>query len=321
MLAERIDADLAAGRHDHVVAELEALVQQHPLRERFRGDLMLALYRSGRQNEALDAYESGRRMLRDDLGLDPTRELRELQVAILQQDGDLDVEPANVRARRHLPTPATRLIGQRDEVEAIRALVLRGGARLVTLTGPGGVGKTRLGLQVAHELAASFADGVYFVGLAPVQEPDLVVSAVAQALGTKQLAGATLLESLQRHLGDRQILLLIDNFEHVDRAAPLLSELLAAAPGLQVLVTSRSRLRLYGEHDHPVPPLSLPDLRRPSDVAELTTFDVVSLFSSRAQAVAHDFEITHANARALAELCVRLDGLPLAIELAAAPRR
>ena len=263
LLDERIEADLALGRHADLIAELQALVLQHPRRERLRGELMLALYRSGRQSDALSCYEETRRYLRDELGLDPSPQLRELETAILRQDSGLSVEPEPLRARRHLPVPVTRLIGRGDEVEAVRSLVQHEGARLVTLTGPGGVGKTRLGLEAASELAECFPDGVYFVALAPVQDQSLVVSTIASVLGAQERAGRSLLESLRDHLSDRRLLLLIDNFEHLDAAAPVISELLAGAPSLQIIVTSRSRLDLYGEHEYVVEPLQLPDPQRP----------------------------------------------------------
>ena len=193
------------------VTELEQLATEHPLRERLRGLLMLALYRAGRQAEALDAYAEIRQAL-DELGLEPAAELRALQGAILRQDAALDVEPEAVRQRRHLPAPATPFIGRREEVDAVKDL-LRGETRLVTLTGPGGAGKTRVALRVAHELADAFADGVWFVGLAPLVDPALVRPAIAQALGHAE-------EALADELHDRELLLLLDNFEQLLDAAP-----------------------------------------------------------------------------------------------------
>lgn len=301
-LAERIDVDLLLGRHSQLVAEIEGLVAEHPLDERFRRQLMLALYRSGRQPEALDVFHATRETLAEELGLDPGPELQELQVAILRQDPSLLVEPWTVRARRHLPTPATELIGRRAEIETIIALLQR--VRLLTLTGPGGSGKTRLALQAAHELAATFEDGVYFVDLSPLRDPALVVPAIAHSIGLEDRPGRLPIEVLRDHLRQRRVLLVLDNFEHLDEAAPAVSDLLAGAPEVRVLVTSRLRLRLYGEHEYGVGPLSLPD-------------EAVPLFLARAGAAGVELS-GHAPVE---EICLRLDCLPLAIELVAARAR
>ena len=189
---------LALG-HTLDIAELRRLATEHPLRERLFGLLMLGLYRAGRQAEALDAYTEIRHAL-DELGLEPAAELRSLQSAILRQDSALDVEPDVVRQRRHLPAPVTPFVGRRAEVDAVAAL-LRGEARLVTLTGAGGAGKTRVALRAAHELADAFADGVWFVGLAPLVDPALVRPAIAQAIGCAE-------ETLDEELRDRELLLL-----------------------------------------------------------------------------------------------------------------
>ncbi len=190
--------------------------------------------------------------------------------------------------------------------------------RLLTLTGPGGTGKTRLALQVAAELVDDFRDGAWFVNLAPIADPTQVASAIAQTLRVTENAGTSLVESLQSALRDRSLLLLLDNFEQILPAAPLISDLLAAAPRLKVLVTSRALLGLYGEHDFRVPPLQLPDPKHLPPVERLSQYEAVRLFIERAQAARADFVITNENAPAVAEICARLDGLPLAIELAAA---
>jgi len=226
--------------------------------------------------------------------------------------------PPAPRAAHNLPVQPTPLIGRDGDVAAVRALLRRAGARLVTLIGPAGVGKTRLGLQVAAEYLAEVGDGVTLVALAAVTHPAGVVPAIAQTLGVRESSGAALIADLQRYLRDRHLLLLLDNFEQVIEAAPQVAALLAAAPGLKVLVTSREALRLRGEQEYTVPPLALPDLRRLPPPEALSQVPAVRLFLARAVEVKPDFAVTDANAATVAEICERLDGLPLAIELAAA---
>ena len=297
-LEARIEADLALGRHQELVPELEALVAEHPLRERLAAQLMLALYRSGRQGDALASYRKLRSTLVEELGLEPGPELRELEQRILRQDAALLDQADRVR----LPAFATPLIGRRAELGELGAL-LADGARLVTLTGPGGIGKTRLAVQAAAEKAGRFPGGVHFVPLAPLRDPALVTGAIAEAIGVEE-PGGELEAALARRLGEDAVLVVVDNFEHLDEAAPVLGSLLREAAGLRFLVTSRHPLRLYGEHEYPVPPLALEQ-------------EAVPLFVERAGARGRKVN----GSDAVAAICRRLDCLPLAIELAAGRAR
>jgi predicted ATPase/class 3 adenylate cyclase len=216
----------------------------------------------------------------------------------------------------NLPIQPTSLVGRRRELGELTALLQTGPVRLVTLTGPGGTGKTRLALQAAANLIDEFEDGVFFVELAALTAPELVSTTVAQTLGLREVPGEALDATLQGYLAERQMLLVLDNFEHLLTAAPMVRELLATAPSLRVLATSRASLHLSGEQEYSVPPLTLG--AQADGVAEFEPNEAVALFLERARAVRRDFRLTPENATVVAEICARLDGLPLAIELAAA---
>jgi predicted ATPase/class 3 adenylate cyclase len=220
--------------------------------------------------------------------------------------------------RNNLPLQATPLIGREREVGEVCERLREEEIRLLTLTGPGGTGKTRLALQAAADVLEDFEDGVFFVPLAATTDPDLFYTEIAGALGLRESGDVPLEDLLKEYVGHRKLLLLLDNFEQILSAVPLVGELLSAAPRLKVLATSRIPLGIYGEHDYAVTPLSVPDPKHLPDLGALSQYEAVRLFIERASAAKRDFEITSENAPAVAEICVRLDGLPLAIELAAA---
>ncbi|MGC5009612.1 BTAD domain-containing putative transcriptional regulator [Streptosporangium sp. DT93] len=323
---------LVLGEHHGVVAELGELVGRYPLRERLRAAYMTALYRSGRQSEALDGYEELRAHLADELGLDPGADLVALHRAILVRDPALD-PPAAPRdpmagPATNLPAPLGPLIG-RDEATAGIGDLLRTD-RLVTLTGPGGVGKTRLAVEVARLRAGDFPDGVWLVELAALGRPgsgdaagpkdgvDSTAGEVMRVLGVRDTAsaGGTPPDHLAGALRPRRLLLVLDNCEHlVDPVAELVEVLLRAAPGLRVLATSQEPLALTGEVVWNVPPLETPAAA--TDPASLERLGSVRLFVARARAADRGFTLDAATAPAVATLCRRLDGIPLALELAA----
>jgi predicted ATPase/DNA-binding SARP family transcriptional activator len=339
---------LAGGGHAELVGELEALVAAHPLRERRRGQLMLALYRSGRQADALRVYGETRAILAEELGIDPSPELQRLQRAILTQDPAI-APPGRVRAPatppHNLPERLTSLVGRDRELDQVGKLV--GQHRLVTVTGPGGAGKTSLAVEAARRLAAGFPDGVWLVELAALADPGLLAEVVAATLGLREEPGPpgtappALAERLTGFVRDQDLLVVLDNCEHlVAGCAELAARLLRAAPGLRVLATSREVLGVPGELVWPVPPLSVPgdpgrggtggpywavpdpgaddDQDTATALEVLAGYDGVRLFVERAQLADPGFVLDGDNASAVAEVCRRLDGLPLAIELAAA---
>ena len=332
-LEEQAEARTDLGEHDLVADELGDLVERHPLRERLRAAHLRALYRSGRQAEALESYRRLRAHLADDLGLDPGPDLVALHQAILAQDPALGAPPATAPARLAqgpaLPVPTSSLVGRDQDVVRIRALF--GTARLVTLTGPGGVGKTRLALAAAD--GAAPPDGVRLVELSGVTARpgpeallDAVTAVVAAGLDVRDdtaasspfpaAGGAPPAARLADAVRARRLLLVLDNCEHVaEPVADLVAALLRAAPGVRVLATSQVPLSLTGEHVWPVPPLSLPDPGAPAEAVRAS--DAVRLFTARAAAADPGFEVRDDDADAVAALCRRLDGVPLALELAA----
>ena len=218
----------------------------------------------------------------------------------------------------NLPVQSTALVGREHELRELDALLGRDNLRLVTLTGPGGTGKTRLALQLAAELIERFPEGVFFVALARISDPDLLLATIAHTLGVREQGGAPLLQTLSTHLHEKRVLLLLDNFEQIVEAAPAVASLLASARWLKVVTTSRAPLHLSGEQIYDVPPLALPDVGRLPNLEALTRCAAVALFIERARAAKADFAVTNENAPAIAAICVGLDGLPLALELAAA---
>jgi predicted ATPase/DNA-binding SARP family transcriptional activator len=321
---DRVEADLMLGGHGELAGELEVLVRAHPLRERLWGQLMVALYRSGRQGDALGAYQRARAVLSGELGVDPGPELRRLEAAVLAQDPALDAPAAHSAAaqdpaldapaahpgvggsRRHnLPAAPNTLIGRSAELAAIVSLLQA--SRAVTVVGVGGSGKTRLALEVARSVLGSYPDGVWLIELAPVRDDAAVAAAAAAPLDVmpEHSGSGGMLERLGEFLSRRQALLVLDNCEHVIAgAAGLAGYLLARCPQLQILATSRESLAVAGESLWPLPPLA---------IAEAS-----ELFVARARAIAPGFQADEQAMATVAEICARLDGLPLAIELAAA---
>ena len=325
----RADAELRLGRHDVVIGRLEALVDVHPLRERLWSQLMLALYRSGRQPEALRRSQDFRSGMRDELGLEPSAAMRDLETAILEERADLAwVPPAVVpraddtRARRGpartVPEPPTPLIGREDDLELAARLFESG--RLLTLFGPGGVGKTRLAYRLAGDLGDRFADGVRLIELAPLRDPVAVTAAFADALDVQQRPQRSLEDSIVELLAHQHALLVVDNCEHVlDDVSEIVARLLAWCPDLHVLATSREPLGIPAEVVWSVPPLRLPADDRDRDGPGESA--AVQLFVARAAAASPDFVLDDGTVTSVVEICRRLDGLPLALELAAARMR
>ena len=302
-LEERLGALLDLGRYDEVLGETLALADEQPYRERPHELAMRALYRSGRQADALEHFAAVRARFDEELGLEPGPALRELQRRILQQDAELDLS-AESASTGALPASPNPLVGRARELGELRSLLDRRESRLIVLTGAGGSGKTRLALEVARDSAGTFANGSVFVELAPLRDPGLVVPTIASALDIAIDPTEEPLAALTAGLASQELLLVVDNAEHVRTAAPAFAELVARAPRLTLLVTSRAVLHVSGERVFPVAPLA--------------EDDAVELFVQRAQLLDPGFQRTPANDADTREICARLDCLPLAVELAAA---
>ena len=313
-IERRVEADLALDRAAEVVDELEGLVREHPFRERLWHHLMLALYRTGRQADALAAYHRARSQLDEQLGIEPGEELRTLEAAILQRSVP---PPAAGDVAHNLPAPLTSFVGRSSELEAIERLLDR--HRLVTLTGVGGVGKTRLALEVARRRVDDETDGTFLVDLAPIVDAAHVTSAIAAVLAVQEQPRQTPTDALSRFLASRRLLLVLDNCEHLAVAVAGLAEaLLAASPGLRILATSREVLGTRGEVDFAVPPMALPSADHAAAAKES---DAVQLFLARVREVQPDLREDEASLNLAVRICRDLDGLPLAMELAAARAR
>ncbi len=327
--AERVEAQLALGRHEAVIGELEARVAAAPLGERAYGQLMVALYRSGRQADALAVYHRLRERLGEELGVDPSPEVRAVHERVLRQDPAL-APPHRASRGRFRPErgqggtgpdpsvpagPLAPLFGRDEDVAWVCGLV--GDARLVTLTGPGGVGKTRLAERVGEVTAERFDDGVVMIRLASVPDPGSVGAALVGALHVPQQDGRSVEETLVAAVGTRRMLVVLDCCEHVlGPVATLVTSLLHGCPNVGVLATSREPLRLPGERVWRVPPLRVPATG--AGAPEVAESPAGALFCARAAAAEPSFTLTDNNATVVAELCRRLDGVPLALELAAA---
>ncbi len=331
---DRIEADLAFGRGAELAPELEELAAAYPLRERLRGQLMRALYLAGRQGDALTVYQETRELLADQLGVDPSPALSGVHLAILRADPSLGSRPssppksaADTPRAGNLPAQLTSFVGRDEELNRVTKLLDE--ARLVTLTGPGGTGKTRLAIEAAARLADQAPDGMWFVPLAPVRDaidvPQAVLSALGIAEATRPADSVWLtvlppLDRLTDALASQRLVLVLDNCEHLIAAvAELAGRLLAAAPGLRILATSREPLGVIGETLCPVPALPLP----PPDVTagEAMEYGAVRLLAERAGAVRPGFTVDSGSVGPVVRICRALDGNPLAIELAAARLR
>ncbi len=320
---QRVDADLAAGASGELVAELTALAGKHPFEERLLGQLMLALYRSGRQADALDAFRRSQRLFAQELGLGLGEPLARLQSEILAGDPALIVIPDSrpsfaARPVSNLPRPPTGLVGRDRELLELAGLVADPDSRIVTLTGLGGVGKSRLLLELARSQEPDYRDGAVFVGLEQLRDSALVGAAIAAALAQRDRAKGLDADGLARYLREREVLLVLDNFEHLLAAAAMVADLVALAPRIRVLISSRTALQVRGEQVFEVGPLALPADETEHEVGQSPA---VQLFLRCALAADRRLHVDAPLSRTVAGICRALDGLPLAIELVASRTR
>jgi predicted ATPase/DNA-binding SARP family transcriptional activator len=337
-LERLVDARLACGEHAALCGELEALVREHPLQERFWAQQMLALYRSGRQADALRSYQRLRHLLLEEIGIAPSAELAALDAAVLRQDPSLDFAvladdvsgaaadqgkerpggtATSTPPRSNLPVSLTSFVGRERELADLRELTSN--ARLVTLVGAGGVGKTRLAIQAATEMAGA-VDGKCLVDLATLRDGDEVPRSIASALRVTPPAGVNALEAVVRGVGTDNVLLVLDNCEHLAAAcASACRVLLHGCPGLAVMATSRQPLEIEGEGLYRVPPLRVAS--EAAAFADVALEDATRLFVDRARGEAPSFRLDESNSEIVSSLCRQLDGIPLALELAPARLR
>ena len=331
-----LEARLALGEHQEVAALAEAAVTDHPLREQIWAHLMVALYRSGRQSDALRTYQRLRALLGEELGIEPSAPLVALDDAIVQQKPELDWSGSGPDYHRgemegdgrryshaqrerndNLPEEISSFVGRTGEREEVRRLIES--HRLVTLAGPGGTGKTRLALQTAAGQLPETRDGVWLVELASVTDGELVASTCAAALGIAEQPDRLVLDALADALRNKQLLLVLDNCEHLlDACSTVAHTLLKECPQVHLLCTSREPLSITGEYVYRVPPLSLPHVSQESSPEALLTVDAVALFCERAISHQPEFVLDERRSAAVCSICRALDGIPLALELAAA---
>jgi predicted ATPase/DNA-binding SARP family transcriptional activator len=313
--------------YDRAIACAQQILKREPLHENIVRELMRLHAAAGNRTQALEDYRHFQQRVVEELGVPPLPETTALYESLRQATFTPEISASHLTTRLvssrpvKAPVPLTRTLGREPEVGTVRDLIQGSTARLLTLTGPGGTGKTRLAQEVAQRLVQDpqvFGDGIFYVSLSALTSPAFVLPAIARVLEVPETSQRSWQDAVKDLLLNKDLLLILDNFEHVVEAAPLVADLLSVSADLRVLITSREVLHVYGEYEFAVPPLPLPDLDRLPPPPDLLNFAAIALFAERARAARSDFGLTADNAAAVAEICVRLDGLPLAIELAAA---